>query len=185
MSSKSLPKSEMAAYFYAGIGVTAFELRIGIGQISMTAAKSEERRLLLAPLDRVRQMREDSVARPLAVIRDYVTVLMAGSVGQLLRNEVHHGFDSPCPGQLQLQENCLRAAKRCAWRSTDRAYAIALGYLRSSDEGNPEVTIERLWRRANRLLRQEPNRGRVDQLAQKLKAVKSMSGEEVYCLLSR
>jgi hypothetical protein len=178
-----LPKDELPAYHVSARGLLAVEYGIKVCRLSIVPDASGIMQTRLAALQQSCSLKRPRSRRTIAQIEKYVTTLLAGSVGRLIRTEMKMGYTTRCTGQVKLQRKHLAKVRNCVEPDTDVALVITVGWLGAVDDGNAIVTLERLWKRANRRLRTPTNRQRLDRLAERLKSVGEMCGREVVNLI--
>ena len=173
------------AYYNAGIGVLARKLNIGLRQLTI----GFEHQYFSGPkLEGLQELSLADVAFSASgrqEIEDYLTVCLGGIAGEQIyvlanRRQLHWA-----QGDAAYLWKFWRRTQECGDPEVDRAFAIAMAYLRNYDLGDPNATVWRLWQRAVNLLQQLPQREQLDRLAKQLLFVGKLSGDEVFLILDQ
>lgn len=175
----------LAAYYEAGIGVAAAAYGVQIQTLAIEYDAGAKFGFSIEPLAQWIVRHPESFAHRVELIEEYVTVCLAGDAGRFIHTESRR-----CQLQRSLQGagpelRQLRLLWECLEPETERALVVALGTLPKLDDGDPEASVMRLWKRACRLLRQHGQRSELDQLARHLLKVRQMTGTEVVEFLKR
>lgn len=172
------------AYYLAAMAVAADEYGVGICQLSLVGDGSPGQGAVLEPLGEWCDLDGQFGFWEAHKVQEYLTMLVAGSVGRLIWMEIRRPQCSRAYAGASLEWRCLSEAIDCLERETDRAFAIALGRLKDVDGGVPNACLFRLWQRAKRMLYCPPRRDQVLHLARQLLKVEQMRGEEVHQFLA-
>jgi hypothetical protein len=178
-----LHKDELPAYHAAARGLLANRFGVKIYSLSIGPAHGGRSRTRLAKLEECCDLNRPRSRKTIRNLEKYILVQLAGEVGRVIRIETNMGWNGPCAGQVRYAGNCWNRIKNCGQRDVDRAFALIVGWLGRVDDGDPNVTLERLWKQANRLLRTNESRSQMDSLAERLKRARKLTGEQVTDLL--
>lgn len=169
----------LAAHYKAGIGVAAATLGVRIRTLGMDYDAGARFGFSLEPLSSWIGKKPESLAHRVSLIEDYIVVCLSGDAARFICASTRrpHLRRSSAGAGPELKQ--LRLLWECLEPESERALVIALGTLPVLDEGDPEATIYRLWKRAHRLLRESRQRIQLAELARHLLRNKQMSGAEV------
>jgi hypothetical protein len=170
---------DIAAFHHAAQAVLAFEWGIIVKNITIVPDDTGRTYTRLEPLKYYCDLHEPKSVWTICQVEYYVTTLLGGIVGRQLRVEAHFGYKSKCTGQVKLHKRYLAKLRKFDEHDTDRAFAIALAWLKLKDGGNTIATIERLWKRARFKLRSQKNIKRLAILAERLDAQACLSGSDI------
>lgn len=173
---------QLALYFNAGIATAAFEFGVTVHRISLRLNAGKRDRPRLTPLRQYVQSRP-SGRDPLQPYVDFCTVLLAGSAGRLIGLEAYLAYPKPHLDNLRLERAHLAEAGLCLEPETDRAFSIIVGRLEDLHNGDAQVIFNELWRRALHLLRQAPQRARMEALAAAIRQRRVIEGPEIAKIL--
>lgn len=155
---------ERDAYEQAGVAVVAHALQVPVHRLIVGGGNSTR----LPRLPRYEEWRighKQEVNELLARTEDYVTTLLAGSVGHLILQEKSFNYRRPSTGRRHLKERRLAEARAGEGMLNDRAIYLTFVWLRQADGGNVDTTIVRLWNSAEELLRRSTQRRQLERLA--------------------
>lgn len=98
----------------------------------------------------------------------YVETLLAWGIGGLFCLEERCRGSRTRNAIARLSIRLLGSVKSGDIREYDLAFSIVFGWLHMADDGNSEVTLERLWRRVRETLREESNVDLIGRIAREL-----------------
>jgi hypothetical protein len=165
MSPRRFRPFEREAYEQAGVAVVAHALRIPVYRLSVVGGG---RLPSLPSYEEWRIGQDRSEIGLLSRTEDYVTTLLAGSVGHLILQEKCFNYRRPSTGRMHLKERRLAEARKGEGELNDRAFYLTFAWLWQADDGNADATIVRLWHNAEALLRRSTQRRQVERLAIRL-----------------
>jgi hypothetical protein len=173
----------LAAYFNAAIGVTAFEFGVPLRRLSLEVKSGRRDRPQFGSL---KEYISTNIGRfdCIDAALNYTTVLLSGGVGRVIGLEAYLAYPEPHLEMARLERAYLAEARLCREPETDRAMAIAIGWLRNYNGGNADATFAQLWHRADRLLRTPHHAQRVDRVVRDLKKERILAGDEISRILS-
>ena len=150
------PIDEFETYYQAGIAVIVVKNGRGARRLSLGFGSSF---VVLEPVRTCCTLNAGTDFGKVNDIEDFVTGRMAGVAGRFIRANARRSQIANAFGRAGfLEMKYMRRLLQCLDREADRAYSIVFGSLGKVDDGDAEGTIYRRWKRANRLLREEPQR---------------------------
>lgn len=176
---------EDLAHRLAATGVAAFAYGVGVEQLSLPATGNQVAVAKLAPIAADVLATKELSDEHRVTVEDYVTVLMADSVGRLIWQEKNTQGRLRAVSATTLRRRRMAEALRAATPDTDRAYALVVAGLSPLHYVHARSRIEEMWRRANRLLRMSPHAERYASLAKRLLDGGRMSGAEIADFLAQ
>lgn len=171
------------AFRLAATGAAAFAYRIEIVELRLPAEASQPV-ARLAPLDQEILAASSLSQQQQARVEDYVTTLLADSVGRLLWQERDREEQGWFLSNAVLRRRRISAVLAAQTPHTDRALALVVALLQPEHLVHALAKLEGFWRRANRLLRVPPHGLRRQVLVDRLLAVDALSGSDVIGLCS-
>jgi hypothetical protein len=178
MNEAELP-NDIAMFHHSSQAVLAFEFGIEVKSVTIEPDATGRTYTRLEPLKDYCDLRYPKSIWTLGQVECYVTTLLGGIVGRQLRVEAHFGYKSKCTGQVTLHRRYLAKLRKYDEHDTDRAFAIALAWLKLKDRGNTLATLERLWKRARKNLQTIKARRRLLVLNEHLAQSGTMTGRQV------
>jgi hypothetical protein len=118
-----------------------------------------------------------------AACQDYVTVLMAGSVGRLLGLEYYLGTQPGSFDRKLIAHGFMVESTQGRYFESDLAFSLAFAWLKPLDRGDTEKTLRRLWWRANWLLRDPMQYANMVRVVQELRKKGELKSEELSQLI--
>ena len=180
----SIPAEELAAHHNAAIVVAAYHCDVKVVIASIKLHRGRRRRPVLMPAADYFRSRAPGRSSCEAA-SDYVTTLLAGTVGRVLALESYLGLADLHPELLRLRRAYLAEALECREPETDAAFALILAMLGGLDGGDVPRTFTRLWWRADTLLRAGLHRSRMGVIVGALKREQALNEHELLELLSQ
>ncbi|MEQ8212260.1 MAG: hypothetical protein RH917_20845 [Lacipirellulaceae bacterium] len=180
----SIPEDELSAWYQAGIATMAVRNRIEVHQLTLeeSTGKRAGVRVEAFPASRILNLREGELRT--SRIEDYVSTLLAGTVGRLIRIMLSYDGNREGHSTKHPAMRCWETTLEAQEPETDRAYAITVGYLQEKDGGDPTETLQRLWLVVYGEL-QTPSCSRMLSLvAEKLLEKRKLSSSIIHRLLS-
>jgi hypothetical protein len=177
-----IPAEELAAHHNAAIVVAAYHYDVTVVSASIKLHRGRRGHpVLMSQADYFASRVPGRSSREAA--SDYVTTLLAGTVGRVLALEFYLGLEELHPELLRLRRGYLAEAFECREPETDAAFAMILAMLGGLDGGDVPRTFTRLWCRAETLLRADLHRSRMGLIVHALKREQALDGHELLELL--
>src|SRR3954447_10096959 len=178
----SIESSHLAAYFNAAIAVAAFavDLRVQRVRVELYGGRRGRPRLMLLAEYVRRRSRGFTFDR---CIREYVMVLLAGTVGRALAIEAELGLPAVHPERSRLKRAYRLEAQACREPETDRAYATVVASFDVDDHHDVLHELGALWEEADRLLSSDINQRRLGALVEALKQREVLVDEQITAAL--
>jgi hypothetical protein len=176
---------EREAYIQAGVAVAANAFRIPIYRLVVGSAGHIVSSPSMPQHDKWRFQHEQDTVSLVARTEEYVTTLLAGSVGHLILQEKSFNYRRPSTGRKHLKDRRLTEARNGEGWLNDRAVYLTFIWLWQTDLANVDSTIVRLWHKAEALLRQPTRRRQVERLAIRLLVRRELFEHEINAFLRR
>lgn len=165
----------------AGIGVMAVEFEVRVNRLTLRSATGRKSAPTLTPFTYYAQ--DLDAAATTAACQDYVTVLMAGSVGRLLGLEYHLDSRPDSFDRKFIAHGFMLESTQGCYAESDVAFSLAFAWLKAMDRGDTEKALRRLWRRANQLLREPMRYANMLKVLEELRQKGELEGEDLRQLI--
>lgn len=165
----------------AGVGVMAAKFGVRVNSLALRSATGRKSVPTIVPFTYFAQ--DLDTAATTAACRDYITVLMAGSVGRLLGLEHYLGVRPDSFDRKLIAHGLMCESTQGRYVESDLAFSLAFAWLKSLDRGNTEKTLRRLWWRANLLLRDPMQYANMVRVVQELRQKGELKTEELRQLI--
>jgi len=170
---------EREAYIQAGVAVVAHALRVPVSRLVVSRDDGCGRLPILPRYSEWILGHEQQATVRIARTEDYVTALLAGSVGHLILQEKCFNYRRPSTGRKHLKERRLTEVRAGGGWLNDHAIYLAFACLWQTDGGNTDSTIVRLWHNAEALLRLPAHRRQLERLAISLLVKRELFEHEI------
>ena len=174
---------QLAAYSNSALAVVGVEYGVSIHRLSIRVKNRRRERPTITKFSTFVQNCVGHESK-INACEDYVTVLLAGSVGRLLGLERHLCYPGNCIELFRLERAFKQDALQCHEPETDFAYSLAFAWLAHRDHGNTYSTINRLWCRVNVMMREHERSEKLDLLAGELLRKRELHEETVRNLIA-